>query len=69
MDDDLKAKLTLEAQATGGDELRAMAEQVRAMGQDAGASAPKLNALAAVLVCVPVIFVLQRWIFTPHAAR
>ena len=49
MDDDLKAKLTLEAQATGGDELRAMAEQVRAMGQDAGASAPKLNALAAVL--------------------
>ena len=49
MDDDLKAKLTLEAQATGGDELRAMAEQVRALGQDAGASAPKLNALAAVL--------------------
>lgn len=49
MDDDLKAKLTLEAQATGGDELRAMAEQVRAMGQDAGASAPKMQALAEVL--------------------
>ena len=27
-----------------------------------------LAPLAAVLVCVPVIFVLQRWIFTPHAA-
>ena len=28
-----------------------------------------LAPLVAVLVCVPVIFVLQRWIFTPHAAR
>ena len=27
-----------------------------------------LAPLAAALVCVPVIFVLQRWIFTPHAA-
>lgn len=25
--------------------------------------------LAAAAVCVPIVFVLQRWIFTPHAAR
>ncbi len=28
-----------------------------------------LAPLAAVLVCVPIMFVLQRWIFTPHVAR
>ncbi|MFT3778219.1 MAG: GtrA family protein [Ottowia sp.] len=28
-----------------------------------------LAPLAAAAVCVPVMFALQRWIFTPHAAR
>ena len=28
-----------------------------------------LAPLAAVVVCVPLMFILQRWIFTPHAAH
>lgn len=28
-----------------------------------------LAPLAAIAVCVPLLFVIQRWIFTPHAAR
>lgn len=28
-----------------------------------------LAPLAAIAVCVPLMFFLQRWIFTPHAAR
>ena len=28
-----------------------------------------LAPLAAIAVCVPIMFFIQRWIFTPHAAR
>ena len=43
---DLKAKLTIEAGATGGDEIEAIASELSALARESGAAAPKLDSLA-----------------------